>query len=274
MSGELARRLRELGLKAAVAAPVYVAGGLWGAITVSSTSGPFPPGAETRIAEFNELVGLALSSAEARRALAGSRARIVEAGDAERRRLERNLHDGAQQRLVSLRLGLRVARAKLESDPEAAAALLDASGEELDGALAELRDLARGIHPAILTERGLDPALRGIADRLGSALPVTLHGVPEERLPPPVEAALYYVASESLANALRHADACSAEVRVGHTNGIVTLEVSDDGVGGASLADGRGLRGLADRVEALSGRLAVDSPPGAGTRVRVEIPCG
>jgi len=269
--GELARRLRALGFKAAVAAPVYVGGDLWGAITISSTGGPFPPGAETRIADFTELVGLALSSAEARRALAASRARVVAAGDAERRRVERNLHDGAQQQLVSMRLGLRMARRQLESDPPAADATLERAELELDGALEELRKLARGLHPAVLSDRGLSPALHALADRSG--VPVSVVGVPDDRLPESVEVAVYYVVSESLANVAKHAQASAAEVSLTQSDGTVTVVVADDGVGGAAADVGGGLRGLADRVEALSGRLRVESARGAGTRVIAEIPC-
>jgi PAS domain S-box-containing protein len=200
-----------------------------------------------------------------------SRARIVEAGDVERRRLERNLHDGAQQRLVSLSLALRLAQAQLGRDPQEADRLLGAASEELAQALAELRELARGIHPAVLTDRGLGPALETLASR--AALPVELI-VPDERLPAPVEAAAYYVVSEALANVAKYADASSVEVSIARRNGKAVVEVSDDGKGGADPQSGSGLRGLVDRVEALDGRLVVESEPGQGTLVRAEIPCG
>jgi PAS domain S-box-containing protein len=200
-----------------------------------------------------------------------SRARIVEAGDAERRRLERNLHDGAQQRLVSLSLSLRLAQSRLESDPAAAGELLTAAGAELAQALEELRELARGIHPAVLTDRGLGPALESLADR--APLPVELDHVPDERLPAPVEAAAFYVVAESLTNVAKYADATSVRVSVVHFDGHAIVEVADDGCGGADPAQGTGLRGLVDRVEALNGRLDVESPVGHGTRVRAEIPC-
>jgi PAS domain S-box-containing protein len=199
-----------------------------------------------------------------------SRARIVEAGDVERRRLERNLHDGAQQRLVSLSLGLRLAQARLESDPKEAQRLLTGASEELARALEELRELARGIHPAVLTDRGLAAALEALAAR--APLPVDL-ALTEDRLPPSVEAAAYYVVSEALANVAKYAEASAVEVSVTRLNGAAVVEVADDGIGGADPNRGSGLRGLADRVESLDGRLRVESSPGAGTRVRAEIPC-
>jgi PAS domain S-box-containing protein len=200
--------------------------------------------------------------------LRASRARIVAAGDDERRRLERNLHDGAQQRLVSLALALRLAESKLGSDPDGAAAVLSSAGEELAHALEELRELARGIHPAVLTDRGLNAALEGLAAR--TPLPVELSLLPE-RLPEPVEAAAYYVVAEAVANVVKHAEASSIAVRTAAVNGTVVVEVADDGVGGANAA-GSGLRGLADRVAVLDGRLRIESPADGGTRVVAEIP--
>jgi PAS domain S-box-containing protein len=201
--------------------------------------------------------------------LEASRARIVAAGDEERRKLERNLHDGAQQRLVSLSLSLRLAQGRLRSDPDGAEELLEASREELAQALEELRELARGIHPAVLTDRGLEAALEALAAR--SPLPVEIRGASCE-LPSQVEAAAYYVVSESLANVTKYAQASAVEVTVERMNGIAVVEVADDGVGGADPTRGSGLRGLADRVASLSGKLDVESPPGSGTRVRAEIP--
>jgi PAS domain S-box-containing protein len=201
--------------------------------------------------------------------LEASRARIVAAGDEERRKLERNLHDGAQQRLVSLSLSLRLAQGRIDSDPEGAAQLLDASREELAQALEELRELARGIHPAVLTDRGLEAALEALAAR--SPLPVEIRGASCE-LPSQVEAAAYYVVSEALANVAKYAQASAVEVTVERMNGVALVEVADDGVGGADPTRGSGLRGLADRVAALSGKLDVESPPGSGTRIRAEIP--
>ena len=200
----------------------------------------------------------------------GSRARIVEAASAERRRLERNLHDGAQQRLVSISLFLRLAETKVNSDPDAAEQLLRQAGDELARALEELRELARGIHPAILTDRGLEPALQSLVTR--SPVPVTLAEAPDERLPENVEAAAYYVVAEALTNVAKYAQASAATVRVARDNGRAVVEVADDGIGGADPAVGSGLRGLVDRVEALDGRLEVESTPGGGTKIRAEIP--
>jgi PAS domain S-box-containing protein len=203
--------------------------------------------------------------------LAASRARIVKAGDVERRRLERNLHDGAQQRLVTLALALRAARAKVDSDPAAARAELDDAAEELGVALEELRELARGLHPALLTERGLRAAVEGLVSRV--PVPVELAGVSEERLSEPVEAAAYYLIAEGLTNATKYAGASKVRVQVALSNGAAVVEVADDGAGGADPARGSGLRGLADRVETLGGSLEVVSPVGAGTSLRAEIPC-
>jgi signal transduction histidine kinase len=201
-----------------------------------------------------------------------SRARIVEFGDAERRRVERNLHDGAQQRLVNLSLALGIARAQVGTTSEKEMAVaLDEAAAELRLAVAELRELARGIHPVILSEAGLGPALASLADR--SPIPVTVTAVPADRLPPPVEETAYYVASEALANAAKHAHATTVTIGARRLNGDLLVEVNDDGVGGAN-PNGSGLRGLADRVAALDGQLRVHSPAGKGTRITAEMPCG
>jgi signal transduction histidine kinase len=201
-----------------------------------------------------------------------SRARIVESSDATRRHIERDLHDGAQQRLVSLALTLRVARSRLRDEPERAQQLLESASRELDMALAELRELARGIHPAVLSERGLDAALDGVAER--APLPVELIDTPAERLPEQLEAAAYFVVAEAVTNVAKYADASHATVSVQRDNGHVMVQVADDGRGGADPARGSGLRGLADRVSALNGRLEVFSEPGRGTTVKATIPCG
>jgi PAS domain S-box-containing protein len=201
--------------------------------------------------------------------LEASRQRIVAAGDDARRKLERNLHDGAQQRLVSISLSLRLAQSQLEKNPAGAQDVLEASREELARALEELRELARGIHPAVLTDRGLEAALESLASR--APLPVEIEGA-HTSLPASVEAAAYYVVSEALANVTKYSQASSVKVTVEQVNGCALVEVADDGVGGADPARGSGLRGLADRVASLNGKLAIDSPPGAGTRVRAEIP--
>jgi signal transduction histidine kinase len=199
--------------------------------------------------------------------LRASRARIVEAGDAERRRLERDLHDGAQSRLVALALLLRSARRRADGE---LADLLDQAQAELNTSLEELRELARGIHPAVLTDRGLESALEALTSR--APLPVTLEVESEDRLPGPVESAAYFVVSEALTNVAKYAQATEATVAVRRVNGRVTVDVTDDGVGGADAAGGSGLRGLADRLAALDGRLELDSPAGRGTRLHAEIP--
>jgi signal transduction histidine kinase len=204
--------------------------------------------------------------------LRASRARIVTAGYTERQRLERDLHDGAQQRLMALGINLRLARDLVTSDMQAAAGLLDASLEELNQATRELRELARGIHPAVLTDRGLDAALNGLAGR--SPVPVELVQTLDERLPSSVESAVYFVVAEALTNVARYAQAHTVRVTVVRSNGHVDVQVSDDGVGGADLAHGSGLRGLSDRVAALDGRLELTSADGNGTTVTARIPCG
>ncbi len=264
--GDLAELLRGRGYHSAVGAPIVLGGRLWGSLIVSSqTPEPFAPDAERRVGDFAELAAQALANAEARAQLAASRARIVRAGDEERRRLERNLHDGAQQRLVSLSLTLRLAAKRHQEDP-----MLLGAVDELAHALEELRELARGIHPAVLTEYGLEPALRALADR--APLPVELEVELEDRLPAPVEAAAYYVAAEALTNVAKHARANAVRIAVSRGNGRAVIVVADDGRGGAD-ASGSGLRGLSDRVEALAGRLAVASTAGAGTTLRAEMPC-
>ena len=201
--------------------------------------------------------------------LRASRVRLVNAGDAERRRLERDLHDGAQSRLVSVNLMLGTLKLRVEGDAEATA-MLDRAQSELRTGLAELRELARGIHPAVLTAHGLKPAINSLASRL--PVPVTVEADAVD-LPPPVEIAAYFVVSEALTNVTKYAQASAATVTVRQADGVVRVEIADDGVGGADPSRGSGLSGLADRVAALDGTITVDSPPGAGTRVRVEIPC-
>jgi PAS domain S-box-containing protein len=198
-----------------------------------------------------------------------SRSRIVAAADDARRMLERNLHDGAQQRLVALSLSLRLAQNRIAADPAAAEQILESSREELARAIEDLRELARGIHPAVLTDRGLEAAVITLAGR--SPVPVEV-SVPTERLPSAVEAAAYYVVAEALTNVAKYARASAAQVRVSREDGRAFVEVSDDGIGGADARAGSGLRGLADRVAALDGTLEVESPAGGGTRIRAELP--
>jgi signal transduction histidine kinase len=271
-AGQVIERFMSFGYGSATAAPVKLGGQVWGALVAAGPAGvPFPAGSERRLTDFSELVAQALANAEADRKLAASRARIVEAADTERRRLERNLHDGAQQRLVSLALQLRVIKTNLRRDPETAETLLGEAEHELARALDELRELARGIHPAVLTDRGLSAALHALAER--APIPVALAQVPDGRLPDPIEAAIYYLVAEAITNVAKYAHATEASVAVERSNGIATVVVSDDGVGGAEPGPGSGLVGLTDRVEALGGRLHLESPPGRGTRLSAEIPC-
>jgi PAS domain S-box-containing protein len=269
--GTLAEQLHGLGYRSSVAAPIAVGGRLWGAL-IASTRRPegMAERSERRLCDFADLVAQALSNADAYDKLAASRARIVEAGDAERRRLERNLHDGAQQQLVSLAVQLRLVDARLESDPDRARQELVDAREQLGRALDELRELARGIHPAILTDGGLGPALSALATR--APVPVEVTDVPGDRLPEPVEAAAYYLIAEAVTNVAKHAQASHVSVSVRRDDGRVVVHVVDDGVGGADADAGSGLHGLADRVEALHGRLQIDSPRGGGTRIEAQIP--
>jgi PAS domain S-box-containing protein len=271
--GETAEMLRRLGYRSAVGTPIWLGGRLWGAVLVSTAEEtPFPEGAEHRIADFAALVAQALANAEARQELAASRARIVQAADAERRRLERNLHDGAQQRLVALSLELRLAERKLAAGDPLAGELLGQASEGLAEALEELRELARGIHPAILSDKGLVPALEMLAGR--ATVPVELSATLDDRLPPAVEAAAYYLVAEALTNAARHARASCVNVCVSRADGRAVVEVGDDGIGGADLRGGSGLRGLRDRVEALGGELDLESREGDGTTLTAHLPCG
>jgi PAS domain S-box-containing protein len=202
--------------------------------------------------------------------LRASRTRIVEAADAARRKIERDLHDGAQQRLVALALEVRMARSRVEKDPASAGPFLDRLGKELAGASAELRELARGIHPALLTDRGLAPAIETLVAR--APLPVEVLELPEDRLPPVTEATAYFMVAEALTNVAKYSGATHATVRLTRENGALSVEVRDDGVGGARATPGSGLSGLADRVGAADGSLSVTSPPGEGTVVRAVIP--
>jgi len=273
LAGEAARLTRARGYRSAVMAPIAADGRLWGTLSVfSASANHFPADAEQRLADFTTLVALALESAEAHDQLTASRARIVEASFAERRRLERNLHDGAQQRLVTLAVHLRLAQETLREDPAAAEAMLAHLGDDLKLALEELRELARGLHPAVLTDRGLEPALQSLANR--APFPVTIVGVPSHRLEEGVEGAVYYLVAESLTNAAKHADASEAQVEIAEADEQLVITINDNGRGGASPTGGSGLRGLADRIEALGGRLVLESPPGGGTLVRATLPLG
>ncbi|MFS0899733.1 GAF domain-containing sensor histidine kinase [Mycolicibacterium litorale] len=257
------------GLVSAVAVPIYVSGRLWGFIAIGSATGPLPSDAEERLSEFTDLTATAIAAAQSRAELIASRARIVAAADNARQRIERNLHDGVQQQLVTLALQVSM----LVEYPELDAGVrseLENIAAGLRTALTELREIARGVHPAVLTKAGLGPALRALASR--SALPIRVRAQVPGRLPPPVEVGAYYVVSESLANAAKHARATHADVVAALDDGVLRVSVSDDGIGGAVAAEGTGLMGLRDRVETLRGRLTIDSPVGGGTRIRCEIP--
>jgi signal transduction histidine kinase len=267
IEGAHADELREIGMHAGVGAPIVVEGDLWGAVAAGSAGAPFAPDAEERLNAFAELIAQAIANVEARAKLKESRARIVEAADVARRKLERDLHDGAQQRLVSLAIQLRILTKRL--GPEATPGIEDCI-QNLLAALQELRDLARGLHPAVLTERGLAPALEALAAR--SPVPASVVAELPERLPEPQEVALYFVAAEALANVAKYARATNVEIRLFQTAQRAVIQIVDDGVGGASTEAGTGLRGLADRVEALDGQLRVESPPGAGTAIRAHVP--
>jgi len=269
--GAIGERMTSFGYGSSTAAPIKLGGEVWGALVAAAArDAPFPDGAERRLTDFADLVAQALANADAYRKLADSRARIVEATDNERRRLERNLHDGAQQRLVTLALQLRLIKAALSGDPTAAESLVGEAGDELGQALSELRELAQGIHPAVLTAQGLRPALTALADR--APVPVRVKRVPKERLPEPVEVAVYYLVAEATTNVAKYAQATHATVTVEAAEGVATVAVADDGIGGAELRNGTGLVGLTDRIEALGGRLHIDSPRGRGTRLNAEIP--
>jgi signal transduction histidine kinase len=270
-SGAFADVARDWAYRAAVGVPIDVEGRLWGVMIAGSRVEPLPPGTEERLSGFTQLVATAIANAEARAAVAASRARIVAAGDTARRHIERNLHDGAQQRLVALAMQLRSAvRTSVPPRVETLTALLDEVAAGITEVLDELRQIARGLHPAVLAKGGLSPALKTLARR--SAVPVHLDVGVEGHLPEPVELAAYYVVAEALANAAKHADATVVDVRVATGEGLLRMELRDDGRGGADPTGGSGLLGLTDRVEALGGRLTVRSPAGAGTTLEVVLP--
>jgi len=266
----LARRLREVGIRSAVGAPIVVAGRLWGAV-IAADAQPhhLPPDAEQRISTFAQLITDALANTDAREQLAASRARILKAGDEERRRLGRDLHDGAQQQLVSAVISLQLAQ-KRWSDRGRSRQLVDDALEHAQAAIGDLRELAAGIHPSVLTDRGLHAALETLGTR--APVPVALvTQLPDEGLPMSVETTAYFLVAEALTNVGKYARASRASVTVRVQGDELDIEVLDDGVGGANPAAGSGLRGLADRVAALQGTLDVTSPPGRGTRIHARI---
>ena len=266
-SGPASYVVRKMGYNTAVGAPVIVEGRLWGLIGASSTlEQPLPPDTEARLVSFTELVATAIANADSRAELMASRARIVAAADETRRRIERDLHDGTQQQLVSLILDLRqVQAAAPELDGE-----LSRIAERVTDVSNQVREISHGIHPAILSERGLTPALKALARR--SAVPVELDLRTGRRLPDHVEVAAYYAVSEALANAAKHARASVVHVELDTPNTVVRLAIRDDGIGGADPARGSGLTGLRDRVEALGGTLDVTSPARSGTTLLIKIP--
>jgi signal transduction histidine kinase len=271
-TGPIAGAAGAAGIRASVGVPISVEGQLWGVMIVASAhEGPLPADTEARLAGFTELVGTAIANAEARAVLTASRARIVTAADITRRRIERDLHDGAQQRLVSLALQLR---GSVQASPRAGAdelaTQMDLVADELNRVLDELREIAGGLHPTALAERGLRPALKALARR--SSVPVRLDVGVDRRLPEPIELAAYYVVSEALTNTAKHAAANVIDVEVVADADGLRVSVRDDGRGGADLTRGSGLVGLTDRVEALGGRLSLDSLPGAGTTVQIALP--
>jgi GAF domain-containing protein len=271
--GPIAKFVREeLGVGASVASPIVVEGRLWGVLFLHAkqTRGPFPRDTESRLTGFTELVATAIANAESRLELAASRRRIVTAADEARRRIERDLHDGTQQRLVSLALAARIAEADAAAGRDDLRAELSRIAAGLGDAAAELQEFSRGIHPATLSGRGLGPALRTLARR--SAVPVDLDVSTNARCPEPVEIAAYYVASEALANAMKHARASRIEISLAASDSSLLLSVRDDGIGGADPARGSGLAGLADRVEALGGSIRVHSTAGAGTHITADLP--
>jgi signal transduction histidine kinase len=270
-AGPLAAEVRRLGIRSSVGCPITVEGRLWGVTSVTSKRPePLPAATEAHIADFTELVATAIANADSRAELAASRVRIVTAADQARRRIQRDLHDGVQQRLVSLGLNLRAVRTAVPAAPPELGTQLAQIAEGLGEALSELQELSRGIHPAILSEGGLGAALKVLARR--SALPVALGVDLQQPLPAPVEVAAYYVVAEALTNAAKHAHASVAHVDVQTGDGRLHLSVADDGVGGADPARGSGLVGLTDRVQALGGTITVHSPVGEGTTLLIDLP--
>jgi signal transduction histidine kinase len=272
-SGPAAEIARKWGHRASAGVPVRVGGRLWGVMFVgSSQERPLPAGTEAQLTGFTELAATAIANAEAQAALTASRARIVAAADATRRRIERDLHDGAQQRLVSLALQLRAVQAAVSPRDGDLVQQLEHAVTEVTGVLEELREIAHGLHPAILAQGGLRPALKTLARR--SAIPVRLDVQVEGRLPEHIELAAYYVVAEALTNAAKHAHATVVDVEVAAGEGVLRVRVRDDGCGGADVTGGSGLVGLRDRAEALGGRFWLHSPPGEGATLQVQLPVG
>ncbi len=271
VSGSVIPYHRALGVRSTVGVPINVEGHLWGIVLAASTrEAPMPKDTESRLGSFTELVSTAIANAEVQAALTESRARIIVTADETRRRFERDLHDSAQQRFVTAALRVRAAQAAVPPDLPELASELDHAAGELTLAIDELRDFAQGIHPASLAEGGLRPALRKLARR--STVPVDLEVLTNDRLPERVEIAAYYVVSEALTNAAKHGHASSVTVRVEAAGDLLRIGIRDDGIGGAQFGRGSGLVGLKDRVEALGGRITLQSEPAAGTSLSIELP--
>jgi signal transduction histidine kinase len=271
VSDPVTDRLRELGIRSLVGSPIIVEGRLWGVATAMTREGPFPSDTADRMAHFTELVATAVGNAESRGELAASRTRIVAAADESRRRIERDLHDGTQQRLVVLCLELRrLAQSMVPAGLPELENEIGRVADELNGVVEDLREIARGIHPAILSKGGLGPALRTLARR--AALPVEIDVAAFSELPEPIEVAAYYVVSEALTNATRYAQASVVFVTVEERDDRLHISIRDDGVGGVDPSHGSGLIGLRDRAEALGGSIEVSSPLGKGTLILLQLP--
>jgi signal transduction histidine kinase len=271
-SGALGEVARERGFRSSVGTPITVEGRLWGVMMTASTGEhALPPDTEARLADFTELVATALANAESRAELAASRARIVATADETRRRIERDLHDGVQQKLVTLTLALRSLEAGMPLEREDLRARISKLGDALASALGDLSEFSQGIHPAVLSKGGLGPALRTLARRSAVPVELDLRGG-EGRLPGPIEVAAYYVVSEALANVAKHAGASAVHVNVTSETETVRLSIRDNGVGGADLEQGSGLIGLRDRVEALGGTIEIASAADSGTSLLVTLP--
>jgi signal transduction histidine kinase len=270
LTGPFIAEIRRLAIRASVAVPIQIDGRVWGiSVAASQSPKPFPPATETRMAEFTELVATAISDAESRAELAAARARAIAAADESRRRIQRDLHDGAQQPLVNTILWLKLAKATLEQTDHPAAEIVNDALESAEHADAHLRELVCGIMPAALRHGGLRAAVRALVRNIG--LPVSVEVMPD-RLPIHVETAAYFVIAEALTNAVKHARASSATVRAAVRHGALELEIRDDGGGGAGRRHSTGLAGLADRVESIDGTITITSPPGIGTTIAVQLP--
>ena len=269
--GELAAWARERGITSSIGSPITVEGRLWG-VTVAlwSTSKPPTDDVEDRMSDFTELVATAIANTESRAELTASRARLVAAGDAARRRIERDLHDGTQQRLVAMGIDLRLAESEVPSGHERLKGRLSRSMQDLRGVLENLQEVSRGIHPAILSKGGLGPALKALARRC--SVPVEISVSVDRKLGEQIEVALYYVVSEALTNTAKHANASVVWVDIAIEGTAVRLSIRDDGIGGADPCLGSGLTGLKDRIEAVGGRLQIASSPGTGTTLAAWIP--